>query len=179
MSKDRVKRAGRGALFIAGAKFLFLLSGLGLTFLVPRLIVDGEGEQDPAQFGRYRVAAQTMTILAQTLLIGTLQLVSRFAAERRTAIGTLVNYLARRVLPLFIAVGLILQLLAPTVATSVLNDPQMTPLLRIAFLIPVIYGCYGLFMGAVNGSQSFGLQASLDSGFSVLKLSGIHPHRGR
>ena len=69
--------------------------------------------------------------------------------------------------------GLILQLLAPTVATSVLNDPQMTPLLRIAFLIPVIYGCYGLFMGAVNGSQSFGLQASLDSGFSVLKLSGI------
>ena len=81
MSKDRVKRAGRGALFIAGAKFLFLLSGLGLTFLVPRLIVDGEGEQDPAQFGRYRVAAQTMTILAQTLLIGTLQLVSRFAAE--------------------------------------------------------------------------------------------------
>ena len=173
MSKDRVKRAGRGALFIAGAKFLFLLSGLGLTFLVPRLIVDGEGEQDPAQFGRYRVAAQTMTILAQTLLIGTLQLVSRFAAERRTSIGTLVAYLARRVLPLFIAVGLILQLLAPTVATSVLNDPQMTPLLRIAFLIPVIYGCYGLFMGAVNGSQSFGLQASLDSGFSVLKLSGI------
>ena len=96
MSKDRVKkRAGRGALFIAGAKFLFLLSGLGFTFLVPRLIVDGEGEQDPAQIWSLCVAAQTMTILAQPLLIGTLQLVSRFAAERRTSIGTLVAYLAR------------------------------------------------------------------------------------
>ena len=66
---DVVKQAGRGALAIAAAKATFLVSGLGLTLIMPRIILDAAGEQDPAQFGRYRVSAQTMSILAQAVLV--------------------------------------------------------------------------------------------------------------
>ena len=88
---DVVKQAGRGALAIAAAKATFLVSGLGLTLIMPRIILDAAGDQDPAQFGRYRVSAQTMSILAQAVLLSILQVVSKFGAEQRAA-GVLVGY---------------------------------------------------------------------------------------
>jgi stage V sporulation protein B len=169
---DTVKQAGRGALAIAAAKAMFLVSGLGLTLIMPRIILDANGEQDPAQFGRYRVSAQTMSILAQAVLLSILQVVSKFSAEQRHAAGTVVRTVARRALPLVLLIGVAAQLLSPTLAAS-LNDPALTPLLRAAFLIPVFYGFYAHLLGAVNGVRAFNTQALLDGSFSLLKLACI------
>jgi stage V sporulation protein B len=170
--EDIVKQAGRGALAIAGAKAMFLVSGLGLTLIMPRIILDAAGEQDPAQFGRYRVSAQTMSILAQAVLLSILQVVSKFGAEHRAAAGVLVAYVARRALPLVLMIGVGAQALTPAIAAG-LNDPALVPLLRAAFLIPVFYGIYAHLLGTVNGMRAFNIQALLDGSFSVLKLGLI------
>ncbi|MDE0881452.1 MAG: oligosaccharide flippase family protein [Myxococcota bacterium] len=170
--EDAVKTAGRGALAIGAAKGMFLISGLGLTLIMPRIILDSTGAQDPAQFGRYRVSAQTMSILAQAVLLSVLQVMSKFSAEQRDAAGTLLRALAKVVVPLVILVGIIAQLLTPWIAAS-LNDPELVPLLRAAFLIPVFYGVYALLLGLVNGSRAFNVQALLDGSFSLLKLACI------
>ena len=169
---DVVKQAGRGALAIAAAKATFLVSGLGLTLIMPRIILDAAGDQDPAQFGRYRVSAQTMSILAQAVLLSILQVVSKFGAEQRAAAGVLVGYVARRAVPLVFAIGVAAQLLTPSIAAS-LNDPALVPLLRAAFLIPVFYGLYAHLLGTVNGVRAFNVQALLDGSFSFLKLGCI------
>ena len=169
---DVVKQAGRGALAIAAAKATFLVSGLGLTLIMPRIILDAGGDQDPAQFGRYRVSAQTMSILAQAILLSILQVVSKFGAEHRAAAGYLVAYVARRAVPLVLIIGVLIQLLTPTIASG-LNDPELVPLLRAAFLIPVFYGLYAHLLGTVNGVRAFNIQALLDGSFSFLKLGCI------
>ncbi len=169
---DTVKQAGRGALAIAAAKAMFLVSGLGLTLIMPRIILDASGAQDPAQFGRYRVSAQTMSILAQAVLLSILQVVSKFSAEQRTAAGHIVRTVAKRAVPLVLLIGVVAQLISPMLATN-LNDPALTPLLRAAFLIPVFYGLYAHFLGAVNGVRAFNTQALLDGSFSLLKLACI------
>ena len=169
---DVVKQAGRGALAIAAAKATFLVSGLGLTLIMPRIILDAAGDQDVAQFGRYRVSAQTMSILAQAVLLSILQVVSKFGAEHRAAAGVLVAYVAKRAVPLVLVIGVIAQLLTPVIAAS-LNDPELVPLLRAAFLIPVFYGLYAHLLGTVNGVRAFNVQALLDGSFSFLKLGCI------
>ena len=47
---DVVKQAGQ-RLAIAAAGATFLVSGLGLTLIMPRIVLDAAGDQDPAQFG--------------------------------------------------------------------------------------------------------------------------------
>ena len=169
---DVVKQAGRGALAIATAKATFLISGLGLTLIMPRIILDAAGAQDPAQFGRYRVSAQTMSILAQAVLLSILQVVSKFGAEHRAAAGVLVAYVAKRAVPIVLLIGIGAQLMTPVIASS-LNDPELVPLLRAAFLIPVFYGFYAHLLGTVNGVRAFNVQALLDGSFSFLKLGCI------
>jgi stage V sporulation protein B len=170
--EDGARKAGRGALKIAAAKGMFLFTGLALAMIMPRLIVDAEGAQDTTQYGNYRFAAWVMTILAQTLILGVLQVVSKFAAERREATGSVVAFLLPRLLPVLLVIGALAQTAVPFIAAAV-GDPRLVPLLRIALLIPVLYGVYGVFLGAANGAEAFGLQSLLDGTFSLLKASLI------
>ena len=66
--------AGRGVLYIAFAKFYFMFAGLVIQFRLPAVL-------SRAAFGSYSLVANIASLVNNVLVTGTIQTVSRFAAQ--------------------------------------------------------------------------------------------------
>jgi stage V sporulation protein B len=157
--------AGRGVLYIAFAKFYFMLAGLLIQLRLPAVL-------SRAAFGSYSLVANIASLVNNVLVTGTIQTVSRFAAQepgkaRRVQQAGLRMHVR---LGLVIAVGFIAA--APLVAW-LLHDMTKTGPLMLAGLIVGGYSFYAVFIGTANGLHQFHKQAGLDMTFATLRVVGL------
>lgn len=157
--------AGRGVLYIAFAKFYFMFAGLLIQVRLPAVL-------SRAAFGSYSLVANIASLVNNVLVTGTIQAVSRFAAQEPGK-ARLVQQAGLRMhvrLGLVIAVGFIAA--APLVAW-LLHDMTKTAPLMLAGLIVGGYSFYAVFVGTANGLHQFHKQAGLDMTFATLRVVGL------
>lgn len=157
--------AGRGVLYIAFAKFYFMLAGLVIQVRLPAIL-------SRAAFGSYSLVANAASAFNNVLVTGTIQTVSRFAAQepgkaRRVQHAGLRMHVR---LGLIIAIGFIAS--AP-LAAWLLHDMTLTAPLMLAGLILGGYSFYAVFIGTANGLHQFHKQAGLDMTFATLRVAGL------
>jgi polysaccharide transporter, PST family len=161
----RATGAGRGVLYIAFAKFYFMLAGLVIQVRLPAVL-------SRAAFGSFSLVSNIASLVNNVLVTGTIQAVSRFAAQepgkaRRVQQAGLRMHVR---LGLVIAVGFIA--VAPLVAW-LLHDMTKTAPLMLAGLIVGGYSFYAVFIGTANGLHQFHKQAGLDMTFATLRVAGL------
>jgi stage V sporulation protein B len=152
-------------LYIAFAKFYFMIAGLLIQVRLPAIL-------SRASFGSYSLVANIASLVNNVLVTGTIQSVSRFAAQepgkaRRVQQAGLRMHVR---LGLVIAVGFIAA--APLVAW-LLHDMTKTAPLMLAGLIVGGYSFYAVFIGTANGLHQFHKQAGLDMTFATLRVVGL------
>jgi stage V sporulation protein B len=157
--------AGRGVVYIAFAKFYFMFAGLLIQIRLPAVL-------SRAAFGSYSLVANIASLVNNVLVTGTIQTVSRFAAQepgkaRRVQQAGLRMHIR---LGLVIAAGFIAA--APLVAW-LLHDTTKTAPLMLAGLIIGGYSFYAVFIGTANGLHQFHKQAGLDMTFATLRVVGL------
>lgn len=157
--------AGRGVLYIAFAKFYFMVAGAILEFRLPAVM-------SRAVFGAYGVVASVVSPVNNVLITGTIQAVSRFTAQRpETA-----RIIQRAGLRMHLFVGLPIAILfvasAPVVGWFFHDTDKVAPLM-LAGAIVGGYAFYAVFVGTANGRREFHKQAGLDVTFATLRLAGI------
>src|SRR5258706_10033774 len=157
--------AGRGVLYIAFAKFYFMFAGLVIQVRLPAIL-------SRAAFGSYSLVANIASLVNNVLVTGTIQAVSRFAAQepgkaRRVQQAGLRMHVR---LGLVIAIGFIAA--APLVAW-LLHDMTKTGPLMLAGLIVGGYSFYAVFIGTANGLHQFHKQAGFDMTFATLRVAGL------
>jgi len=164
---DKARTAGRGLLFIAGAKVWFIVSAYAIYFVLPRLL------GSPEAFGLYSTAMSAVSILNNVLIAATVQTVSKLVSEDLGRAGVTLRQGLRIQLVVAVVAAGSLALGAPFLAEDLLKDPAVTPLLRICAAVVFSYSLYGALVGSLNGRHLFGRQAGLDASFSLFRTTGI------
>jgi stage V sporulation protein B len=157
--------AGRGVLYIAFAKFYFMFGGLLMQFRLPAIL-------SRAAFGSFSLVSYIASWVNNVLVTGTIQAVSRFAAQEPGK-ARMVQQAGLRMhvrLGLVIAVAFIAA--APLVSLG-LKDMSKTAPLMLAGLIIGGYSFYAVFVGTANGLHMFHKQAGLDIAFTTLRVTGM------
>jgi stage V sporulation protein B len=162
-AEAQTRAAGRGVLSITGAKLWFIVAGYAVQLLLPRLLAT------PEAFGLYSSGMNVVSILNNVLVAATVQSVSKHVSEAPgEAAATL-----RQGLILQLCVGGLLSLglwlLSPWLATEVLNDPLVEPLIAVSSVVVFCYAVYAALIGSLNGQQRFSRQAGLDSTYTLLR----------
>lgn len=166
VSEAKATSAGRGVLYIAFAKFYFMFAGLLIQVRLPAIL-------SRAAFGSYSLVASIASFVNNVVVTGTIQAVSRFAAQEPGK-ARLVQHAGLRMhlrVGLPIAVGFIAS--APLVARFVLLDASKAAPLMLAGLIVGGYSFYAVFVGTANGLHQFHKQAGLDVSFATLRIAGL------
>jgi O-antigen/teichoic acid export membrane protein len=159
------RSARRGVLYIALAKFYFMVAGALIELRLPAIL-------SRAVYGAYGVVASWVSPFNNVLITGSIQAVSRFTAQRPET-ARIVQHAGLR---MHLFVGLPVALLfiagAPLYAWFV-RDPDKTGPLMLAGLIIAAYAFYAVFVGTANGRREFHKQAGLDVTFATLRAAGI------
>ncbi|MGN6104264.1 MAG: hypothetical protein ACTHU0_04105 [Kofleriaceae bacterium] len=156
---------GRGVLYIAAAKFYFMFVGLVMQVRLPAIL-------SRAAFGSYSLVSNIASLVNNVLVTGTIQTVSRFAAQepgkaRRVQQAGLRMHFR---LGLVIAIGFIAA--APLVSWLLLDMSKTGPLMMAGLIIGG-YSFYAVFVGTANGLHQFQKQAGLDITFATLRIAGV------
>ena len=159
---DVAKLAGRGTIYITGAKVWFLLSGWALHFVLARLM-------STDQYGLYQVVIGDVSIVNAVIVTATYQTVSKYISQEEDKADAAKSKALKLQMLVGGAVTLGLFALAPIIAAS-LGDSRLTSYFRLASLIPLSYSFYSVFTGYFNGQKKFLTQAALDMAYSTLKL---------
>lgn len=156
----------RGVALTLAAKGLFILSGLAIQLVVPRLLgTTGYGELATAT-AALAILTNTMTT---TLVQTTSQRVSTADPGERAAVerGAL-----RAAAILGVVLGAAFSLVSVPVAGSLLHDAALAPLLSMGGLVIAAYALYSASIGVLNGRRTFREQARLDATFSTVRALG-------
>ncbi len=164
---DQTRTAGRGLLFIVGAKVWFIVSAYAIYFILPRLL------GTPEAFGLYSTVLSTVSILNNVLIAATVQTVSKLVSEDMDRAGATLRQGLRIQLVIGVVVSGSLALGAPLLAEGFLKDAELTPLLRLCAVVVFSYSIYAALVGSLNGRHLFGKQAGLDASFSLFRMTGI------
>jgi O-antigen/teichoic acid export membrane protein len=157
--------AGRGVLYIAFAKFYFMIAGAILEFRLPALLAN-------TVFGAYAVVSSAVSPFNNVLVTGSIQAVSRFTAQKPALARTVQATGLRMHLFVGLPVALFFIAVAPLVA-YLLHDPGKTGPLMLAGGIIAGYSFYAVFVGTANGLRLFHKQAALDISFATLRVLAI------
>jgi stage V sporulation protein B len=158
--------AGRGLLFISGAKLWFMVAGYAIQFTLPRALT-------PEQYGAWGIVLACVSLFNNVMVTGSVQTVSRFVSQVPERVGVVVRAALWRNLIGGGVVAALFVLGAPFVATHVLSDPAYTGYLRVAGIVTACYALYAVFVGAANGLQQFHKQAGLDVTFATLRAGFV------
>lgn len=160
---DIARSARRGVLYISLAKAWFLLAGLFLPLVLPRVLTT-------ATFGMWTLVSGWFSPLNNVIVTATIQAVSKFAAagsvEAAKAAALRMNVLVAG------GVAAFFFLVSPAIAHFE-HDTELIPLLRVSSLIVLLYGFYAVFVGAANGARQFHKQSGLDILFATLRVGFV------
>ncbi|HJL19093.1 MAG TPA: lipopolysaccharide biosynthesis protein [Sandaracinaceae bacterium LLY-WYZ-13_1] len=166
-AKDETRHAGRGLLWVAGGKIVFILTAYSVALALPRLF----GSEQV--FGFFSAAFGAASILNNVLIASTVQTVSKLVSEDEDRAAVTLRQGLRLQLVVGLTLGGGLALAAPLVAERVLLDAELTPLIRVAGGVVFAYATYAALVGYLNGRRRFSHQARLDMTFSVLRTTGL------
>ncbi len=158
-----IREAGRGFLWISGAKLYFLVTATFTSLAFPRLF------GDPVLFGRFRVVSALLNVVTMVVITATVQSVSRLASEHAADLGRVRRSALVLQAMLFGPVFLALFAGAGLLATGLLGDERLALPIRVASIVVLAYTFYAALVGLFNGTRRFGYQAGLDITFSTLK----------
>ncbi|NOZ01021.1 MAG: hypothetical protein GXP54_03930 [Deltaproteobacteria bacterium] len=162
-TNDDARQAGRGFLFITGAKIWFLLTATFASLAFPRLF------GDPVLFGRYRVVSGLLNVVTMVVITATVQAVSKLVSESGASVRSVRRSALTIQTLLFGPVFIVMFVLADRIAGFLLLDPGLGTPLRVASVVVIAYAYYAVPVGALNGTRQFGRQAALDVSFSTMK----------
>ncbi len=167
MSEDEgiAKRAGRGGVFVLGAKVFFILTGLVQQALLPRVIgLAGYGALS-------RVLAAT-NVVKNVVVSASTQGVSRSVAQAKDRADVAQRAALRVHTPIAAGVGIVMAALSGAIAWF-----EDAPYIRLPLLVMsgvlFLYGVYAPLIGALNGRGWFGKQASLDVLSATLRTAAV------
>lgn len=161
------RNAGRGLVWIAGAKLYFIASGYAVQLLLPRLL------GSPETFGLFSTALSQVSILNNVLIAATVQAVSRQVSRDLPRAEQSLRQALWLQLLLGGALASLLALGAPWLAGTILLDAKLGVLLRIAAITVFCYALYAALIGALNGKQLFHVQARLDATYTTSRMVGM------
>lgn len=164
-SADVVKLAGRGTIYITAAKAWFMVTGLAIYLVLPRLL-------SAEEFGIYGIVVGITSILNAVMVTGTIQTVSKYVSQDVAQAGAVKRTAIRLQAVIGGGGALGYFVLAPVVARG-LNDPTLTDYFRLTALITLSYSFYAVFIGYLNGRRQFLRQAMLDASYSTLKMGFV------
>ncbi len=158
-----VRESARGAALITFAKLWFMATG----FLQPLVLTRLLGQEG---YGLYGVVLSSISIVNNVVVSGSIQAMSRAVIQGG-------DRALRRALLLHAALGATLGLTlfagAEVFGATLLRDPQVPRLLRVAAVVVADYSVYAALVGAFNGRRRYGMQAALDITFSTLRTGLI------
>jgi len=168
---NETRAAGRGVLWITAAKLYFVLTGVLLITLLPKLI-GATDEERARHYGTFTVVIGVLNPITMMMISGTLQAVSKFISEDVRRFGD-VRREALKLQTVFggLAAGAFV-FAAPLIA-HLLGDDALTPYLRLAGAIVFCYALYAALIGCFNGRRMFFHQAAMDAIFATLKIGLI------
>ncbi len=158
---DQTHGVPRGVAVITLAKAYFLLTGFAQPLVLTRLL-HTEG------YGLYGVVLNTVSILNNVVVAGSIQAMSRAVTEdgsRALRRGIVLH----AILGLTLASALVA--LAVPLGVGALHDPRVPPLLRVGAIVVGDYTVYAALVGALNGQRRFVSQAGLDITFATLRTA--------
>jgi O-antigen/teichoic acid export membrane protein len=158
--------AGRGVLYIAFAKFYFMFAGMVVQFRLPAILTR-------SAFGSYNILASVTSFVNNVLVTGTIQAVSRFAAQHPGRERAVQHAGLRMHVRLGLPVAIVFIAAAPLVSHFVLLDDSKTAPLMLAGLIVGGNAFYAVFVGTANGLHQFHKQAGLDVTFATIRSIGL------
>lgn len=163
---EDARTAGRGLVFIAGAKAYFIVTAYAVHLLLPRLFGSKE------VYGLFSTALGLASILNNVLIAATVQTVSKFVSANEPGAPAAL----RQALVLQFLFGGVLSVLliaaAPFIGTLE-HDQAIVPLLRVTASVVFAYALYAALVGSLNGRRLFHVQAGLDATFSTLRTVGL------
>jgi stage V sporulation protein B len=155
-------RAGRGVIYIAFAKFYFMVAGFVLEIGLRATL-------GTTMYGAYGVVNSLVSPFNNVLVTGTIQSVSRFASQRPEAAAAVQRAGLRMHLFVGLALAVAFAALAPVTA-SLFHDQAKTGPIMLAALIVAAYSFYAVFVGTANGRREFHKQAGLDIGAATTRM---------
>jgi len=161
-SVQKAVGAGRGLLFITGAKLWFMVAGYAVQFGLPRAL------GAPEAFGLWVLVLALVSPVNNVMVTATIQGVSKFCSEAEGRVPSVTRAALRMQSVLGGGTALAFVLLAPWVANFE-HDAALTPHLRLAAGVVLAYSFYAVLVGAANGARQFHKQAALDVTFSTLR----------
>jgi O-antigen/teichoic acid export membrane protein len=159
------KSAGRGVLYIAFAKFYFMVAGAIIEFRLPAIL-------SRAIYGAYGSVAAVVSPVNNVLVTGTIQSVSRFTAQKPESARAVQRAALRMHLFIGLPIAILFILSAPVVGWY-FHDQGKTGPLALSGLICAFYAFYAVFVGTANGRREFHKQSGLDVTFATLRVLGI------
>jgi O-antigen/teichoic acid export membrane protein len=162
---DDASQAGRGVIYIGLAKIYFIVAGLSIELVLPAILGN-------VLFGAYGFVAQTVSMVNNVLVTGTIQAVSRFTAQQPALARPVQAAGLRMQLGLGLPVAAAFMLGAPIYAHFV-HDPSKIGLLVLGGAIIAGNAFYAVFVGTANGTRAFHKQAGLDMSFATLRAAAI------
>ena len=160
-SAGPVQRAGRGFAYLLGAKVFFLLTGYGVIVTLSWLL-------GPVLYGVYGLVLGAIQVSDNVIVTSTVQGVSRYTSEDTGRSGP-VKVAALRMQALLGGGAAALFALAAPLIASFERDPSLTPYLRLAAVVVLLYALYSVFVGSLNGERRFALQAGIDVLYAALR----------
>jgi O-antigen/teichoic acid export membrane protein len=157
--------AGRGVLYIAFAKFYFMFAGLVVQIRLPAIL-------SRAAFGAYSLVTSIASLVNNVLVTGTIQAVSRYAAQEPDQARRVQHAGLRMHVRLGLPIALAFIAAAPLVAWLLHDSTKTAPLMLAGFIVGG-YSFYAVFIGTANGLRQFHKQAGLDITFATLRVAGL------
>lgn len=157
--------AGRGVLYIAFAKFYFLIVGMVIQFRLPVILSE-------AAWGAFSLVNSIASWFNNVAVTGTIQTVSRFSAQNPGEARAVQAAGLRMHLRLGLPVAILFIAGSPVIAWA-LGDPEKTKPMMLAGCIIGGYSFYAVFIGTANGLRQFNKQAGLDMTFATLRAAGL------
>lgn len=165
MADQKGTSAGRGVLYIAFAKFYFMVAGLVVQFRLPAIL-------NHVSWGRYSFVNSWVSPVNNVLNTGTIQTVSRFAAQEPDKVRAVQNAGLRMHLRLGLPLAVLYICASPLIGMAYSDSSKVAPL-ALGGLILGGNAFYTVFVGTANGMHQFHKQAGFDITFATLRTLGL------
>ena len=160
-TSDRAVGAGRGLLYITGAKIWFMVGASAIGFVLPHLL-------SKVAYGVWGTVLSWVSPVNNVLVTATIQAVAKFAARGPGFVEGTKRSALRVQLAVAAVVAIAWLAIAPLIS-ALEHDASLTAPLRLATGVSIAYAFYAVFVGAANGAREFHKQAGLDATFTTLR----------
>ena len=157
--------AGRGGIFVLGAKVFFIVIGFVQQALLKAVL-------GLAEYGALARVLSPANIVNNVVVQGSIQGVSRRVAPARERFRGELAAAMRVHAPIAVVLGASFALFAGPFS-EFQRSPHIATPLRVMAIVALAYGFYAPLVGTINGRSLFGRQAMLDVLFATLRTAGL------